>query len=227
LNSSRYEDLAWNGCFRPGGVDLTRLLIDKARSAGLLPRAAAGVRILDMGCGEGEAVCELVRQGFDAVGIDRSQTLIARGLERNPTVPIQAADVLNLPSRLGFFHGILGECVFSLFSEPDFLRVCRQFLFPRGVLMLSDIFSPGESFQWQGMAVRSRDHLQSALSDGGFDLVAVTDCSDLLTVFYAQKILDGALQGSDFRNIPKIGYCALVARLRLSQAIPGRNDSAD
>ena len=50
-------------CFRPGGIALTKQLLEKVN---LAPHS----KVLDLGCGQGDTVSLLNELGYDAIGID-------------------------------------------------------------------------------------------------------------------------------------------------------------
>jgi SAM-dependent methyltransferase len=58
-----------------------------------LARLPRGARVLDGGCGLGEFVVELSRQGFDAVGMDISASTVERLRERFPGVGFMDGDI--------------------------------------------------------------------------------------------------------------------------------------
>ena len=152
---SLYETSLWTeaegGVMRPGGLALTRRLVE-------LAGIKEGSYVLDMGCGLGAAVNFLLKEGFDAIGVDKSEKLVrqSRGLLGNP--PIYAGEALP-KGRL--YDAVLMECVLS--AQPSggeqrrLLGECRQALKPGGMLMVSDIYDLNESHDeltkhfWQGL----------------------------------------------------------------------------
>lgn len=55
-----------------------------------------GAKILDMGCGHGEPVIDvLLRLGFKPYGIDSSIRMVTKFIETFPDVPVQHSDVLS------------------------------------------------------------------------------------------------------------------------------------
>jgi SAM-dependent methyltransferase len=84
--------LALDGPLHPGGTDATAALLDRSE-------VDAGTRLLDVGCGAGEAL-ELARErGADPVGLDR-----------RPAAPGSVAgDLTALPFRTGSVDVVLGE----------------------------------------------------------------------------------------------------------------------
>jgi len=62
----------------------------------LLP--APGPRpVIDLGCGEGRGSRELVKLGYQVVGIDRSPKLAAAASSANPSIPVLLADAAAMP----------------------------------------------------------------------------------------------------------------------------------
>jgi SAM-dependent methyltransferase len=54
-------------------------------------------RVLDVGCGEGRLPRDLKRLGYDVIGIDGSETLIAFAREADPDGEYRVADAADLP----------------------------------------------------------------------------------------------------------------------------------
>jgi SAM-dependent methyltransferase len=54
-------------------------------------------RVLDVGCGEGRLPRDLKRLGYDVIGIDSSETLIAFAREADPDGDYRVADAADLP----------------------------------------------------------------------------------------------------------------------------------
>lgn len=57
----------------------------------------AGSRVLDLGCGTGRATRLLERMGYDVIGADLSEVLVAAGAEVSPGLEFVAADAADLP----------------------------------------------------------------------------------------------------------------------------------
>jgi SAM-dependent methyltransferase len=58
--------------------------------------AERGATILDAGCGVGRVAAALARVGHEAAGVDADPTLIAKGREFYPTVPLATLDLWHL-----------------------------------------------------------------------------------------------------------------------------------
>ena len=54
-------------------------------------------KILDIACGSGRHLAELEKQGISAIGIDRSEELLAHGKKLNPSLELIHADMRKLP----------------------------------------------------------------------------------------------------------------------------------
>jgi SAM-dependent methyltransferase len=106
----------------------------------MLSRVSLGGRILDAGCGSGAWLAALRRGGWDAVGVELapSQVERARALGLNAIV----GDLLNLPSDLGTFDGVILCGVLHHFPNSEertrVIRNVAETLNPGGVLASLD-----------------------------------------------------------------------------------------
>ncbi len=62
-----------------------------------LPPTASGVRALDVGCGTGHHLKDLVARGFDVAGVDGSSEMLEEARLANPSAELHHADVQALP----------------------------------------------------------------------------------------------------------------------------------
>jgi SAM-dependent methyltransferase len=123
----RAFDAVLDGPLHPGGLEAT---------AGLLDRAGVdhGTRVLDVGCGAGDAL-ELARdRGARAVGLDR-----------RPSGPDAVrGEMTAIPFRAESFDVVLAECVLCLSSDlRHTVGEVDRLLKPRGRLAFSDVTVQG------------------------------------------------------------------------------------
>jgi SAM-dependent methyltransferase len=173
----RTLDTLLDGPLHPGGAAATARLLDRAG-------VDDGTRLLDIGCGAGDALVAARDRGADAVGLDPAPVATRGGRTLRGTGTA-------LPVRDGTVDVVLAECVLCLTDLPAALEECRRVLAPGGRLALSDVVvdgttptlpsAIGEALCLTG--ARSREDLTAALGARGFAVDSVCDHrEDLLTM---------------------------------------------
>jgi ubiquinone biosynthesis O-methyltransferase len=100
----------------------------------------AGVKVLDIGCGNGAVSASLADKGADVTGVDLSESGIALARAQHPNVRWETASVYtDLRARLGssFDVVISLEVIEHLFEPRLFLRRAFEALRPGGRIVLS------------------------------------------------------------------------------------------
>jgi predicted TPR repeat methyltransferase len=82
--AARFDKLAADGHDVHGEATLCATLV------------APGSRILDAGCGTGRVAIRLVELGFDCVGVDLDESMLAQARSRAPQLPWHEADLADL-----------------------------------------------------------------------------------------------------------------------------------
>ncbi len=198
------------GPLHPGGRAATNALLDRAG-------VDADTRLVDVGCGAGDAL-ELARErGATAVGVDRDPTA-------DRTV---RGDMGHLPLRAESADVVLSECVLCLSdSLPQALAETRRVLRPSGRLALSDVVVEGtlpdlpdaaaEAFCLTG--TRDRDTLLAAVEDAGYVVEGTRDHRDDLLA-----MRDDLTEQVDYRGLLSLlgerGQTALEAIDTLETAV--------
>jgi len=99
--------------------------------------AAAGSRVVDVGCGAGRAVAELTDQGVQAIGLDPDETMIATARHRWPQATFHIGDAGALPFGDGELHGYRADKVFHELADPAAaLGEAHRVLTPGGRIVL-------------------------------------------------------------------------------------------
>ena len=162
-------DTVVDGPLHPGGTEATVRLLDRAD-------VGSGTRLVDVGCGAGDALTVARKRGADVVGIDPSSTA-------DPTV---RGDATALPVRNGSVDVVLAECALCLTDLPVALEEVHRVLNDRGRLALSDVVVEGEQPAVPDQVAetlclsgaRSRDRLTTDLRDAGFEVEMMDDHHD-------------------------------------------------
>ena len=115
-------DAVVEGPLHPGGRDATAELLARAD-------VGEGTRLLDVGCGAGDALALARERGAEAWGLDRSP-----GADR-----AVVGDAATLPLRGQSVDVVLAECVLCLTDFPRAVSEAERVLAPGGRLALSDV----------------------------------------------------------------------------------------
>jgi len=190
-----YEHPKWREvmgeALHPGGEALSRRLI---RLCDFPP----GARILDAGCGMGATLGLLVEEGFDALGLDRSDDLLSKAKQKGPAVH---EDLRDMPFEDGSFDGAICECVLSQQKKlsPALSEVARV-LKDGGILGVTDIFAVNRGYDSQGRdgscasGARSALELHEAFTIHGFEVFFFEAYPKLLRECTAQLIWAGIIE---------------------------------
>ncbi len=104
----------------------------------LLPRSGSGLRLLDVGCGTGNQLARLARQGYEVAGIDGAAEMLAQARTINPGVDIRQADVEALPFPDASFDVVLCIEVLRYLANPAAcLREMARALKPGGSCLVT------------------------------------------------------------------------------------------
>lgn len=164
-------DTVLDAPLHPGGTEATVRLLDRAD-------VGSGTRLLDVGCGAGDALAVARQHGADALGVDPDPSPNTAGVVRG--------DATALPVQDGTMDVLLAECVLCLTDLSVALGEAHRVLDNGGRLALSDVIVDGdgpvipdqvaEALCLNG--ARGRDRLMMQLTDAGFDVEAVYDHHD-------------------------------------------------
>lgn len=167
-------------CLHPGGVALTRQGIEGCN-------LQMGARVLDVGCGAGTTVELLLKEGFDAYGVDIAleEALMSDRFRR--------ADAAALPYEEGKMDGMMMECSLSKISQPELaLAEAHRVLKAGGRLVVADLYAEGVSCQFGGMLGRLShwEDICRMVERAGFTLLSFEDHKDALLSYWGQLMFD-------------------------------------
>jgi SAM-dependent methyltransferase len=98
-----------------------------------------GGRVIEAGCGRGQYVAALRALGYDAIGIDFAEPLVAGIKRAKPSLPVEVGDVRALPFPDGNFDAYISLGVVEHFWEgPELiLAEARRVLKSGGLIIIS------------------------------------------------------------------------------------------
>lgn len=214
-------DTVLDGPLHPGG---------RAATAELLDRAAVGpeTRLLDVGCGAGEALSVARELGATAWGVDRSP-----GSDR-----ALRGEATALPIHDDSVDVLLAECVLCLTDLRLALSEARRVLTDGGRIALSDVVVDGEEPAVSDRlaealclsGARTEENLTAHVEDAGFEVDTVSDHHDDLLAMRdrvgeridyrgllgtmgdrGQAILEQITALEDAVESGRVGYVSIVA----------------
>lgn len=102
-------------------------------------RGFAGGRVLDLGCGTGNSAAPLLRRGYEVIGVDASEAMLARARERWPEGSWHQGDFTDfrLDGRFSLVQSVF-DALNNLLSREAFLSMARRVhahLEPGGLFM--------------------------------------------------------------------------------------------
>lgn len=99
----------------------------------------SGVRVLDLGCGNGAVSGRLSERGFRVVGVDPSREGIRRARETHPEIEFHRASAYDpLRERLGRFGLVVSlEVVEHVYDPGAYARTLHDVLAPGGIAVVS------------------------------------------------------------------------------------------
>lgn len=127
-----------------------------------------GLRVLDLGCGDGRVTAALAAQGADVLGVDADAAMVERTAARG--VEAQVADARTLDGVDGPFDAVFSNAVLHWVDDPD--AVARAVA---GVLRPGGVFVAEQGGHGNVAAVRVA--LRAALDGHGLAGVAVPSWS--------------------------------------------------
>ncbi len=100
---------------------------------------ARGSRIMEGGCGRGQNVYILKKQGFDAIGIDYAKKTVDKINNCMPELNVEFGDVRKLPFDNNSFDGYWSLGVIEHFYEGynDIMMEMHRVLKPNGILLMT------------------------------------------------------------------------------------------
>ena len=175
--------------------------------------------IVDLGCGTGLWAEQLIKRGFDVVGIDISEAMIQLARRRAPQAEFRVASLFQTDIPPCQAVTSLGECISYLFDTGNDNRALRQLfrriyaaLAPGGVFIF-DVMEPGElgrattasSFSegddWMTVVEKYEDHRQQTLTRRITTFRKVGDLYRRADEVHRVRLYDAATMAAELRGV--------------------------
>lgn len=151
----------------------------------LVKSLPAGSRVLDLGCGTGLPTGrQLAEAGFEVVGVDLSDRMVALAQENVPTGVFHQADIADLrpggPRDLGGFDAVTAFFALLMLPRAEIplaLETVHHLLVPGGLFALSMVEADVDDFSipFIGSTIRVsgylREELREVVEAAGFEIV--------------------------------------------------------
>jgi SAM-dependent methyltransferase len=160
-----------------------------------------GGRTLELGCGNGRILLDLISRGVDAIGVDSSAamlTLLARKAEaRGLPAPVCRMDIRALALAPGFATILCPYSLITYVTEDDdvdrLFAACRGLLAPGGVFVV-DAFVPGPATSGDGFVQDYRRPFESGVLERAKRIVPLSPQRNRIERRYRVLGADGALR---------------------------------
>jgi 2-polyprenyl-6-hydroxyphenyl methylase/3-demethylubiquinone-9 3-methyltransferase len=142
VSSSWFEGV-WEGVAQgaePPDVELRRaFLLSGLSAAAAQPNSAEPLRVLDVGCGEGQLTAAIARAGFAVTGVDVADEPLRRAREQHERLDVRLVDADEpWPLDDASFDAVwAGETIEHVVDTAGWLSQVRRVLRSHGSLLLS------------------------------------------------------------------------------------------
>nr|WP_321526117.1 class I SAM-dependent methyltransferase [uncultured Cohaesibacter sp.] len=171
----------------PGGPQMTGELLDRAGFQD-------GDRVVDVGCGQGRSLGDMIRRGLNVVGVDTDAAPLAMARNLLPDVDLFCCSGAAMPLETGSMDGVLSECVLTVMPDhraalAEWFRVLRG----GGRLALCDVYARNPEAAdredtARSLRLLSAERVRKVICRAGFQLLAFEDRSECLRSFVARFI---------------------------------------
>jgi 2-polyprenyl-3-methyl-5-hydroxy-6-metoxy-1,4-benzoquinol methylase len=145
----------------------------------MIPR---GGSVLDAGCGSARDTAYMIKQGYNAQGIDLSEGLLAEAKKLHPEVPTQLMSLTDMKFSQDSFDGIWTNATLLHIERKDVPQILKNFytfLKPNGVLFVRTKEGEGEGPQpvpfdptlTRWFTFFTDRELTKMIEDAGFDVL--------------------------------------------------------
>jgi 2-polyprenyl-3-methyl-5-hydroxy-6-metoxy-1,4-benzoquinol methylase len=138
--SSSYHERIWQAVpdgAQPADLQL-RLAFALQRLRAAAAQAHSPLRVLDVGCGEGQITAELARAGFDVLGIDVAEEPLRRARASHPQLDVRLVGETDWQLDDASFDAVFsGETIEHVLDTIGWLSEVRRMLRSGGRLLLS------------------------------------------------------------------------------------------
>jgi 2-polyprenyl-3-methyl-5-hydroxy-6-metoxy-1,4-benzoquinol methylase len=140
---SSYHEALWRSVpagAQPRDLPLRRgFLLDGLAAAAAGPGAHGPLRVLDVGCGEGQLTAAVAQAGHAVLGVDVAEEPLRRARERHPEIDVRLVGVDGgWPLRDASFDAVwAGETIEHVADTAGWLSELRRVLRSGGALLLS------------------------------------------------------------------------------------------
>lgn len=191
-----------------------RVLVDLLRRAGITDG-----RVVDLGCGSGILSQAVSQAGYDVLGIDISDAMVAMARQRVPRGEFRVESLLTAELPPAVAVAAVGECINYLFDArntrsrlANLLRSIYELLEPGGLFLL-DVAEPGrvpgsgigrsyfEGADWAVLVTNTEDRKRRLLTRRMTSFRRIGDLYRRDQEVHRQRLLVGAELAVELREI--------------------------